>query len=192
MKSSPLLNQYDAFRLLDFTTEEHQKQYTAMHSFALDDALAQSVGDEISLPTVRLWLHEQTIVLGIPDTRLPYIKEAVQNLPLDEYDLIVRNSGGLAVVLDSGVLNISIILPNARKLSINEAYDWMYAYISHMFSDLTDDIQAYEIVGSYCPGDYDLSINGVKFAGLSQRRIKNGVSVQIYIDVTGSSQQRAQ
>ncbi|HLQ73441.1 MAG TPA: lipoate--protein ligase family protein [Bacillota bacterium] len=186
-----LLHKYEAFRWLDFTTDEHQKLYTAKHSFALDDALAQSVGDQQSLPTVRLWLHDPTVVLGIPDARLPYIAEGITVFDRNIYDVIVRNSGGLAVILDPGVLNISIILPNAKKLSIDEAYEWMYAYITHMFSDLTDEIEAYEIVGSYCPGDYDLSIRGVKFAGLSQRRIKDGVSIQIYIDITGDSHKRA-
>src|SRR5699024_6044333 len=45
--------------------------------------------------------------------------------------------------------------------------------------------------GSYCPGDYDLSIRGVKFAGISQRRVRQGVAVQIYLDVEGSSYERA-
>src|SRR5699024_11580083 len=52
-------------------------------------------------------------------------------------------------------------------------------------------IKAYEIVGSYCPGDYDLSIGGIKFAGISQRRVRNGVAVQIYMDIEGSSKKRA-
>ncbi|HLU24010.1 MAG TPA: octanoyltransferase, partial [Bacillaceae bacterium] len=43
-----------------------------------------------------------------------------------------------------------------------------------------------------CPGSYDLSINGKKFAGISQRRVRKGVAVQIYLCVTGSGQQRAQ
>jgi len=49
-----------------------------------------------------------------------------------------------------------------------------------------------EIVGSYCPGGYDLSIDGKKFAGISQRRIRNGVAVQIYLCVNGSGAQRAE
>src|SRR5699024_11826182 len=48
------------------------------------------------------------------------------------------------------------------------------------------------IVGSYCPGYYDLSINNQKFAGISQRRIKDGAAIQIYLDVEGDSKQRAQ
>ena len=63
---------------------------------------------------------------------------------------------------------------------------------SDMFADFEVKIEAREIVGSYCPGSYDFSIAGKKFAGISQRRISNGVAVQIYLCVNGSGQERAQ
>ena len=53
-------------------------------------------------------------------------------------------------------------------------------------------IEAKEIVGSYCPGSYDLSIDGKKFAGISQRRLRSGVAVQIYLCINGSGKQRAE
>ena len=56
----------------------------------------------------------------------------------------------------------------------------------------TIEIEAREIVGSYCPGSYDLSIKGKKFAGISQRRIRKGVAVQIYLCVNGSGSERAE
>ena len=86
---------------------------------------------------------------------------------------------------------MSIIIPASRKLSINDGYDMMLQFIRELFKPYTEDIEAYEIVGSYCPGDYDLSIHGIKFAGISQRRIRNGIAVQIYLDIAGSSQARA-
>src|SRR5699024_12228519 len=95
------------------------------------------------------------------------------------------NSGGLAVALDKGVVNLSFIIPNTSKVSINDGYDIMYAFVQQLFQPFTTDIKAYEIVGSYCPGNYDLSINGVKFAGISLRRVRNGISIQIYLDIYG-------
>ena len=67
----------------------------------------------------------------------------------------------------------------------------MVSFIKYMLRDLTNDIEAFEVAGSYCPGDYDLSINGKKFAGISQRRVKDGAAVQIYLDVFGDSYRRA-
>src|SRR5690625_6989579 len=104
---------------------------------------------------------------------------------------MVRNSGGLAVALDRGVLNISLILPNVKKLSIDDGFQAMYHFIQHMFLDITDGIKAYEIVGFYCPGDYDLSIDGIKFDGIVQRRVKHAAAIQIYIDIEGNSYERS-
>ncbi|WP_420910390.1 lipoyl protein ligase domain-containing protein, partial [Lysinibacillus fusiformis] len=40
------------------------------------------------------------------------------------------------------------------------------------------------------PGSYDLSIEGKKFAGISQRSLRQGVVVQIYLCMEGSGSQR--
>ncbi|MDO6450114.1 lipoate--protein ligase family protein [Oceanobacillus profundus] len=168
-----------------------QKKYTALTSFAVDDALAVSVSNRTSPSAIRLWVHDKTIVLGIPDARLPFLDEGVQFLAEQGYHVVVRNSGGLAVALDGGVLNISLVIPGVAELSIHDCYEAMVRLVEYMLRDLTTAIKAYEIVGSYCPGDFDLSINGKKFAGISQRRVKDGAAVQIYLDVEGNSKERA-
>ncbi|SDM51757.1 lipoate--protein ligase family protein [Sediminibacillus halophilus] len=164
----------------------------AIASFAYDDALAISVGNGTSPPTARLWVHDKTIILGIPDAKLPNVDAAIQWLEQHGYQAVVRNSGGLAVVLDAGVLNLSFILPDAKGIGIHEGYQFMVAFIQDLFRNLTTEIKAFEIKGSYCPGDYDLSIGGRKFAGISQRRVKNGSAVQIYLCVEGSGRERAE
>lgn len=193
MKNWKDVIRHTTFRYLDHAGVRmfQHKPYTAITSFAIDDALALSVSDESSPPVVRLWVHSDTIVLGIPDARLPYIYEGVRFLADEGYHVVVRNSGGLAVALDSGVLNISLVLPGVKRISIYDCYEAMVSLVQYMLRDLTDEIEAYEIVGSYCPGDYDLSIRGKKFAGISQRRIKDGAAIQIYLDVSGNSQERA-
>lgn len=181
------------FRYIDHTNETtfQNEAFTACTSFAIDDMLAESVSNEVSPPTMRLWSHSNTVVLGIVDGRLPFLEDGVRYLKHQGHHVIIRNSGGLAVALNDGVLNISLVLPDVKRLTIHEAYDEMVRFVQYMLEDMTHDIKAYEIVGSYCPGDYDLSINGKKFAGISQRRIKDSAAVQIYIDVEGSSKERA-
>ena len=60
------------------------------------------------------------------------------------------------------------------------------------FQKQADRIKAYEIVGSYCPGSFDLSIDGLKFAGISQRRLRQGIAVQVYLCIEGSGAERAE
>lgn len=184
---------HSTIRFLDHSLKKtiFNEPYNALASFAIDDAIATTVGNKLSPPTVRMWVHDQTVVLGIPDSRLPFIEEGVKYLHALGYHVIIRNSGGLAVLIDKGVLNMSFILPSKNHLSIHDGYDIMYTFIQELFREYTSDIKAYEIKGSYCPGDYDLSINGIKFAGISQRRVRNGVAIQIYLDVEGDSKVRA-
>lgn len=166
--------------------------FHALQSFAMDDTLCTSVGKGESGAVCRTWVHHNTIVLGIQDTRLPHLQTGIDFLNEQGFEVIVRNSGGLAVVLDSGVLNISLVFPEGEKaIDINRGYDAMWELIKHMFRDMPHEIEAKEIVGSYCPGSYDLSIGDKKFAGISQRRIRGGVAVQIYLCVDKSGSERA-
>lgn len=168
------------------------KQRSPLESFATDDTLCQLVGQLMSPPTIRTWVHEASVVLGIQDHRLPYVQQGMELLESRGYHPIVRNSGGLAVVLDEGILNISIVLSEQKEsLSINDGYDVMVDLVKGLFPEVAEKIEAYEIVGSYCPGSYDLSIDGKKFAGISQRRLRQGVAVQIYLCIEGSGSQRA-
>ncbi|WP_404348349.1 lipoate--protein ligase family protein [Sutcliffiella horikoshii] len=166
--------------------------FHALQSFAMDDTLCTSIGKGKSGAVCRTWVHHNTIVLGIQDTRLPHLQTGIDYLNEQGFEVIVRNSGGLAVVLDSGVLNISLVFPEGEKaIDINRGYDAMWELIKHMFRDMPYEIEAKEIVGSYCPGSYDLSIGDKKFAGISQRRIRGGVAVQIYLCVDKSGSERA-
>ncbi|MBC5635594.1 lipoate--protein ligase family protein [Ornithinibacillus sp. BX22] len=193
MKKWQEIIHHTTFRYIDHTKEKyfHNVSNTALTSFAIDDALSTSVSLAKSPPSMRLWVHPKTIVLGIPDARLPYVDEGVKLLRSHGYQVIVRNSGGLAVALDEGVLNLSLVLPGVKHLSIHECYEAMVSFIQYMLRDITNEIEAYEISESYCPGDYDLSINGKKFAGISQRRVRDGAAIQIYLDIEGNSHERA-
>ncbi|WP_018661282.1 lipoate--protein ligase family protein [Heyndrickxia acidiproducens] len=168
-------------------------QFQAAQSFAMDDMLCTSVGAHMSPAVMRAWVHHRTISLGIQDTKLPYLEDGLRYLESAGYRYLVRNSGGLAVVLDEGVLNLSLVVPDTEKgMDIHRGYQAMWKLVQKMFADFPVDIEAREIAGSYCPGSYDLSIAGKKFAGISQRRVRKGVAVQIYLCITGSGADRAQ
>lgn len=164
-----------------------------LESFAADDTLCHLIGAGISPATVRTWVHSASVVMGIQDHRLPYVQAGMDLLEERGYHPIVRNSGGLAVVLDEGVLNISIVISEKEgHIDINTGYDMMVDLIKALFPEIAACIEAYEIVGSYCPGSYDLSVDGKKFAGIAQRRIRGGIAVQIYLSVEGSGGERAE
>ncbi|PIC71101.1 octanoyltransferase [Sporosarcina sp. P16b] len=185
-----LLNQ-PAWRFIDESISARNR--SALESFAMDDTLCQLVGQQQSVPVVRTWVHDKTIVLGIQDHRMPFIQQAMEGIEQHGYQSIVRNSGGLAVVLDEGIVNISLIFSEQKSsIDIPIGYEAMVSLVQLLFPELGERIEAYEIVGSYCPGSYDLSVDGKKFAGVSQRRLRQGVAVQVYLCVEGSGSERAE
>lgn len=161
--------------------------------FALTDSLLRYAG-KYQKNILHFWPTSNLVILGMMDTKLPYFKDALAVIEQYAKPYIVRNSGGLAVVGDDGVLNFSLILPEdpQQKMAINTGYDYMLQLINDSLKQYGKTSQAYEIKDSYCPGDYDLSIDGKKFAGISQRRLKNGVAIMIYISVNGDQAKRAE
>ncbi len=51
-----------------------------LESFAMDDTLCHLVGQGKVSPTIRTWVHNESVVLGIQDHRLPHIEEGMELL----------------------------------------------------------------------------------------------------------------
>lgn len=181
------------FHLYDSTTMPYEASNNAAH-FALTDALIEYAGAH-QQPMIHFWQTAPLVILGMMDTKIGNFDQAIQLFEQYNHDYIIRNSGGLAVVSDPGVLNVSLIYPSAKEygISIDQAYELMLDFIRQTFYLRFPDkkIEAYEIEHSYCFGDYDLSIDGQKIAGISQRRIKEGVAIMLYVSINGDQQQRA-
>lgn len=162
--------------------------------FAWGDVFLRAVNDNPEQSILHIWPMSDTLILGMLDRRLPYCDDAIKTVRTHGYRAVVRNVGGLAVVADTGVLNFSFVLPkrNDEKISINDAYRLMYEFITQMFSAYGKEIKHFTVENSYCPGEYDLSIDGKKFAGIAQRRFKDGISISIYLSVCGNQQKRGE
>ncbi|ALO03270.1 lipoate--protein ligase family protein [Lactiplantibacillus paraplantarum] len=142
-------------------------------------------------PIVHFWQLQPTVILGLLDQRLPQLATGLAQLRAANHQIMLRNSGGLAVVADPGVLNVSLFLPATReRYSITAAYQLMVNYVQAVWPQLS--IVTGEITRSYCPGDYDLSIAGRKIAGMSQRRTANALVIMLYVSVDGDQTFRSQ
>lgn len=189
-KKQPTFNQ-ESFKVFDSKTMPYEKNNASAH-FALTDALITYAGAN-EQPVLHFWQTPPLAILGMMDTRISHFEQALSVFDAYDHDVVIRNSGGLAVVSDPGVLNVSLIYPsNENRLTINTGYEFMLDFIRKTFYPLFPyEIKAYEITNSYCFGDFDLSIEGKKIAGISQRRIKDGVAIMLYISVNGDQEQRA-
>jgi octanoyl-[GcvH]:protein N-octanoyltransferase len=159
-----------------------------LNPFADTGAILQFVSEE-KLAVAHFWVTPPTVILGLQDQRLHNLQGGLQSLEDKHYIYYLRNSGGLGVVTDPDILNFTLFLPNKDSLSIDQAYDQMYQIMKLAFSD---QIKTGTVERSYCPGTYDLSIDGKKIAGISQRRSGDAVAIMAYISITGDQKQRSQ
>lgn len=182
----------ESFLLFDSEQMPYNKSNHSSH-FALTDALINYAGEN-NQPIIHFWQTAPLIILGMMDTKIGNFQQALTIFDNYQYDYIIRNSGGLAVVSDPGVLNVSLIYPSRKdnRIGIDNAYELMLDFIRQtLYPHFQTEIEAFEIKNSYCFGDYDLSINGQKVAGISQRRIQDGVAIMIYLSIDGNQNKRA-
>ena len=173
-------------QVLDF----YQTDYaiaTRWQPFA-DTQLFMQLVNQTQRPMLHYWTLPQTIILGLRDQRLPNVQAGLDFLHQQGWSYFYRNSGGLGVVSDQGVLNLSLLLLNTFELTISQGYQLLSELIQASWPTLP--IETGEIKHSYCPGTYDLSIHGRKIAGIAQRRSRGATAIMLYLSVTGSQQTR--
>lgn len=165
-----------------------------MSPFADTDALILEASQS-GRQYIHFWQTPPTLILGMMDTRLPYFDQARDFIRREtNLQMVVRNSGGLGVISDPDVLNVTLFFPQKHeRITINDGYERMLWLIKQMIQILApkSEVEVGEVADSYCPGDYDLSLKGKKFAGISQRRLEHGLAVMIYLSVAGNQTERA-
>lgn len=187
--------------LADFSHTIYQSSDGMMDSsldeLLLADVFLKEVNRHPEQIIWHIWPLEKTVILGMADCRLPHLAQGLEGIQKQGYQPLVRSIGGLAVVADAGVVNLSLIIPNRlgeERLDLGQAYQLMVACIKEIFSlaGYSYEVEVGEIRDSYCPGAYDLSIKGKKFAGLAQRRIQSGIAISAYLSISGSQQERGE
>lgn len=160
-------------------------------AFAMDEWLCRQAAQS-GISICHIWRHRNAFILGQQDARLPYAKQAVEWLHSLGWLPIVRNSGGAAVPLDAGVVNLSLIFPLQQNepASFHSDFEKMVELIAAALAHTGATVQKGEIAGAYCPGDYDLSIDGLKFCGIAQRRQLHAYAVQAFVIASGKGAQR--
>ncbi|MCR8634140.1 lipoate--protein ligase family protein [Paenibacillus radicis (ex Xue et al. 2023)] len=177
--------------MLIWDRTQHTAHDEVLVPFAMEELLCRQVG-EGGTPIVHMWRHPRALVMGLRDSRLPQAVKAKQWLESQGYSVAVRNSGGAAVPLDLGVVNISLVMPKRQgQIDYRHDFETMYHLIKDTLQTLSPDVEKGEIKGSYCPGDYDLSIGGRKFCGIAQRRQAKAIVVQAFVVVRGDGESKA-
>ncbi|MGF9700735.1 lipoate--protein ligase family protein [Paenibacillus sp. MABNR03] len=158
---------------------------SVLEAFAWEEVMCRRVG-EGHLPVAHIWRHPDAFVAGLRDRRLPEAVEAMERMRRRGTAVCVRPSGGAAVPLHPGVVNVSLILPNpGRAINIHDDFREMASLIAESLTPWSTKAQTGEIEGAFCPGDYDVSVGGLKFCGIAQRRQAKAYIITAFIIVEG-------
>lgn len=185
------LPEHQPILLLDRTHDlSHQD---VLYHFALDELLCRQTGE--GGPAIcHLWRHPHAFVMGVRDSRLPQAPQGEAKLRSLGYDTAVRHSGGAAVPLDAGVVNLSLVLPFSSvgpAPDFHQDFEIMVELIREALHSTGQTVDTGEIAGAFCPGTFDLSIGGLKFCGIAQRRQRKAFIIQAFIIAEGSGSERA-
>lgn len=169
-----------------------EQDQDVLHAFAWDEVVCRKVGEGLCPQLLRIWRHPHALVLGLRDRKLPYAGEAIRRLREQGVSVGVRNSGGAAVPLDPEVVNLSLILPYppGERMNFHEEFRRMAKLIAGIARPWVPSVDAGEVRGSFCPGEYDLSVSGRKFCGIAQRRQLRACVVSAFVLVGGRGEDR--
>ena len=131
----------------------------------------EQLAEEISCHQQRLlllWRAPRALVVGRSDTRLPHFADAVDRLVVEGWPVLSRRSGGSACPVSEGTLQIGLAQAVFTATTIDAAYIELANIIRTVLESYGLMAATRRTSSGFCPGRYDISVNGRKVAGLSQ------------------------
>lgn len=161
-------------------------------NLALDEALAERVGAGEAPPFLRLWTGRRSLVTSRYDPGLVDRRGALAWCREHSYDLLLRSSGGTAVVHSEWTLNLSAAVPARDGFpSIAQAYELLPAGLLLALAELGLRAGYGSVPGSFCDGRWNLVARGRKLAGTAQRRRAGYVLWHAVLLVSGGERELA-
>lgn len=178
------LNHFETILTVNPQVELHQQ-------FETDRQLSHLLNPQMLI--IRAW-PTSGIILGKLDTVLPGFEDGLNYLQHQDLPVMIRKAGGLGVVCDEEVLNLTFLLSKHHPIygGLHASYTLAVELIRGFLNGYGVELEAKMIPQSYCPGDYDLSVNGKKMAGLAQFRSKDAVMVMATLAIGGNQTQRCE
>jgi lipoate-protein ligase A len=144
---------------------------TAAENVALDEALVESAEEGTGGPALRVWeLDHRAVVLGASGRIVEDVRRDACRA--DGIPVVRRSSGGGTVLIGPGALNFTVVLPiesDPRHKAVDTAQRLILERAAEALRALGPDVRVM--------GSGDLTLDGRKFSGSAQRRLKRWVMV---------------
>jgi len=147
----------------------------AQAAIAQDDmVLAQVMAGEAPA-TIRIWQTPQCIAVPRHFSLHDRFDDAALTLADRGWPLTLRSSGGSAMPQGPGVLNVSMVFPHDRPMSIEAGFHLLTDPLCAFFESLGLSASVGSVPGSFCDGRYNLVVGQRKIAGTAQKRKKHAL-----------------
>ena len=139
---------------------------TAQLGVLRQEQLAEGIS--CSRPHLLLWRAPPALIVGRSDSRLPHFADAADRLVAEGWPVLIRRSGGSACPISKGTLQIALARTATTEITIDSAYTELTNLIRTVLESYGLKVETCSKSSAFCPGRYDISVNGRKIAGLSQ------------------------
>ncbi len=140
---------------------------TAELGLARQEQLAEEITRD-SERVLLVWQAPQALIVGRSDTRLPKFAAAASRLLAEGWPVLIRRSGGSACPVSEGTLQIALARTATTEITIDSAYAELTNLLRTVLESYGLKVETCSRPSAFCPGRYDMSINGRKISGLSQ------------------------
>lgn len=169
--------------LLDFGLVESTLEFSG-----ISDQVFRNLEDDTMILQMFSQKHP-SISIGYDDTKAPFFKEGVEHYRSKGLRVGIRGAGGRSVANDEGILNFSIMFKTEE--ASHEHYVFFHKFIQDALKPLGLNFGLGIVEGAYCPGTYDISLNGKKVAGTASRQVNGNTLVGCYLGVNGNQYERS-
>lgn len=140
------------------------------------DTAADGLDHEISLFSrqtshTAIWVcHNNALVCPAAYARRPGFSDAADASSRRGWPVALRRTGGGVVPLGPDVMNICLTFSQTSRFSIQDGYEALTRVLRNGLGAAGPLLETGATPGSFCDGDWNLSINGRKLVGTAQRR----------------------
>jgi lipoate-protein ligase A len=148
---------------------------------ALHEALADELTSRSSASKLVVWRCTAALLVTLSETRLLRFDETAAQMQAVGWPVVVRKSGGGTCPVGPGTVQIATIEVAPPDATMGIRYEALAKLLHSTLAWFRIDCRIAPVPGAYCPGRYDLSVEGRKIAGMAQRWFRNRQGVRCVI-----------
>jgi hypothetical protein len=150
-------------------------------ALAHQQGLADQLTSQSAVPWLTVWRCHRSLLVSRTETRLPYFEDASVEMAVAGWPAFLRKNGGGACPVGPGTLQISMIEAAAPGATMTAKYQFLAALLQETFRTFRIISQIGLVTGAYCPGSYDIAVEGKKIAGMSQHWFRNRCGIRCVV-----------